>query len=95
MTSENGLTLGQDERDSSSTTGITSTSYQVVNAVAEKSGKSASELEPLYYSINPDALNSIFSGPDSQTIDQLQFAYSGYQITVNGDGSVNVATTEE
>ena len=95
MTTDNVRPCGQVERDRSSATGSTPVSHHVITAVAEKRNQPAAELAPLYYAIDPDALNSVFSGPGGQTIDQLRFTYAGYHVTVNGDGSVDLVATEE
>lgn len=94
MTSNEIHALDQAERDSQEGTEITSVGHRVINAVAEESNKSVSELEPLYYSIDPDALNSLFENASGQTVNQLRFTFSGHQVTVDGDGSVGIVTDE-
>lgn len=80
-------------------------SVAVVEAVASASGQSIhpqSEtdgdnrhrgLPPLYETIDPDALNSLFdsSGGASQSAMKVEFTYSGYKVTVEGTGQVTVA----
>ncbi|WP_425604316.1 HalOD1 output domain-containing protein [Natrinema gelatinilyticum] len=89
MTSEEIPAFGQTESESRRNTKINSVSYRVIKRVAEESNKSISELESLYYSIDPDALESLFSNPPNRTADQLTFMFSGYRITVNGEGSTS------
>ncbi|WP_139173459.1 HalOD1 output domain-containing protein [Natrialba sp. SSL1] len=90
MTSEQTPKFGQDVGDSRRKTEIDDASHRVIKAVAEENNKSVSELEPLYYSIDPVALDSLFSNPSDQTVNQLTFTYSGYQITINGEGSIDI-----
>jgi hypothetical protein len=90
MTSEKTPKSGQTEGGSRRKTEVNSASHRVMKAVAEESNKSVSELEPLYYSIDPDALDSLFSNPSGKTVNQLTFIYSCCQVTINGEGSVDI-----
>lgn len=90
MTPEKTPSFGQTERGSRRKTEINSASHRVIEAVAEESNKSQSELEPLYYSIDPDALDSLFSNVSDKTVNQLTFTYSGYRVTINGEDSIDI-----
>lgn len=59
----------------------------VVTAVAEETGLSALELEPLADVVDPDALNALF---ESGTAVALEFTYHGFDVSVSGDGRVSV-----
>lgn len=58
-------------------------STAVVEAVSEASETSVVDLPPLYESVDPDALDTLFSG--EQTPDCLTFEYAGYLVTVHDD----------
>ena len=47
-----------------------------------------SRLDPLYTTIDPDALNDLFRGKDA--IGALTFSYAGCRVRVYGDGRVAV-----
>ena len=64
----------------------------VVNAVAETKGIDATELEPLYESIDTDALNELLDSPKSQI--DVTFKYGEYLVEVTTDGEVTVEVDE-
>lgn len=70
-------------------------SQEIINRVADREGANPTELTPpLYSAIDPEALDSLFSTTDtgkSQAPGRLQFAYKGYEITVQSDGGVSIA----
>ena len=84
---------GPDETFVTAIDPATNPSEAVVDAVATLDGVPAIELEPLYDAVEPDALDALFEharrtdDPGSQT---LTFAYAGYQISVSGDGTIEV-----
>lgn len=47
-------------------------------------------LDPLYTAIDPEALDSLFSGENVPDAVRLEFTYQGYEITVRGDGFLSV-----
>lgn len=69
----------------------------VVEAVAAEQGTDATDLAPLYHSIDPDALENLFSnrslprghGAHPQT--EVRFTYEEYRVTVSSGGSIDVA----
>jgi hypothetical protein len=68
-------------------------SEAVVLAVAEAKGVDPLELTPpLYDVIDPDALEHIFTpiSTENRMKAQVSFVYTGYKVTVFGDGSVTV-----
>ncbi|WP_277542716.1 HalOD1 output domain-containing protein [Haloarcula laminariae] len=69
-------------------------SYRVVEAICREAGAAPAELDPLYDSIDPDALDALFatapSGPDRIGL-RVSFRFAGYRVTVSGDGSVDIA----
>lgn len=71
-----------------------SVSEAVVETVASVSGVDPVELDPLYYAIDPDALDAVFasrSAPGDLPRDvRLSFSYVGLQVTVTAAGRIIV-----
>lgn len=66
---------------------------KVIKRVAEAEGVSPEELTPpLFEVIDPDALDQLFGNTATagRMEGQVIFTYSGYEITVSGDGYVSV-----
>lgn len=68
-------------------------SEAVVQAVATATAKDPTTIDPLYESINPDALNELFqidaSGrPRSDTA--VQFDYAGFSVVVRETGIIEL-----
>jgi hypothetical protein len=62
-------------------------SRTVVETLASVEGVSPTELdEPLFSSVDPDALDSLFTGSDGR----VTFVHDGYLVTVSSDGDVAV-----
>lgn len=75
-----------------------SLSVAIIQAIAEFSGQSSvvstkdNELDPLYHSIDPDALNSLFStrrGEESPNR-KISFVHDGYEVTVKNSNSLTI-----
>lgn len=68
-------------------------SETVVTAVAEAKGVDPLDLDPLYDSIDPDALNSLFSTRPgaSASPTELRFETSGCEVVVREGGTVVVS----
>ena len=68
-------------------------SLAVVSVVADVTDNGPLELEPLYNSIDPDALDGLFqmsrAGP-SRTGGQVSFTFEGCDVVVHGDRQVVV-----
>lgn len=64
------------------------TCIAVVEAVAAVSGRDATDLPPLYESVDADALNTLFdpAGVDSDRPMSVSFTYVGYGVRVDRDG---------
>lgn len=60
----------------------------VVNAVAEIDGVDVTELEPLYETIDTDALNVLLDAPKTQI--EVTFEYDGYLVAVTKDAELTV-----
>ncbi|MCU4741685.1 HalOD1 output domain-containing protein [Natronoglomus mannanivorans] len=71
-----------------------SVSEAILDAVASVTDSDPIELDPLYYTIDPDALDSLFESR-SRTTElprdvQVTFSYVGLQITVTAAGQIIV-----
>lgn len=64
-------------------------SQAVIHAVAAVENLDPTDLPPLFSSIDPLALNSLFAEEGSRT-GKVVFPYNGYRITVHADTSVTV-----
>lgn len=62
----------------------------IVEAVADREGCEATELDPpLYGVIDPDALERLFE-PADRPEGRVTFPYNGYRVVVTADGDVAV-----
>lgn len=69
----------------------------VIQAVAAAKGVDETALEPLYDSVDPDALDTIFpTHVDDRHLEQylVTFHYSGYEIRITGTGVVSAHTID-
>jgi len=62
----------------------------VVNALSAATETPADELPPLYRVIDPDALDVLFSGCD--TDGSVEFQYAGQTVTVFADRTIEVSS---
>lgn len=60
-------------------------SGSVIEEVAKEKGVDAVEIPPLYDTIDPNALDSLFQNTDSGSV---HFIYCGYDVSVFSDGRV-------
>lgn len=60
----------------------------VANTVAKMDGTDVTELEPLYETIDTDALNALLDAPKAQI--GVTFEYDGHLVEVTKDGEVIV-----
>jgi arginase family enzyme len=81
---------------SGETLGEPSTSQRVIEAVAETTGDDLTEVGPLYHTIDPDALDRLFSPTrgGTRTGGYVEFEFAGCQVVVRGDGEVDVTERE-
>ena len=68
----------------------------VVDAVAAEAGSDPEALEPLARTVDPDALNALFDPPAMGTTRhrRVAFRYAGYEVTVRGDGRIELEELE-
>ncbi|WP_458187725.1 HalOD1 output domain-containing protein [Haladaptatus sp. NG-WS-4] len=67
-------------------------SEAVVRTVATAMGDEPTTLDPLYESVNPDALDALFR-PDSHTAradNTVQFDYAGFTVVVRETGTIEL-----
>ena len=72
-------------------------SVAVANAVATFSGADVTELEPLHYAINADALERLFEphADGLRTGGSVTFEYNACLVTVTADGEITVESTNQ
>lgn len=80
------MQLNNPDDDNKWTLGMT-----VVELAAEKKGVSPLELPPLYYTVDPDALNRFVDSMDGGSV---RFPYAGLDITVRPPRNVTIADGE-
>jgi len=63
----------------------------VIRGVAAAQGTPECDLEPLYYSIEPEALNKLIRHSQRATTDvSVVFTYEGFTVQVEDRGSVKI-----
>ncbi|WP_458210846.1 HalOD1 output domain-containing protein [Haladaptatus sp. NG-SE-30] len=68
-------------------------SIQIINAVSDATDCPVEELDPLYDAIDPDALDRLYSPTyhgDVRSGGEVTFLYAGYQVVVDGSGTVEL-----
>ena len=75
--------------------GDATVSETVIEAVADAADVDTTSLPPLYYYVDPDALDKLFArrrtgNPEITT----EFVYAGYEIRVTGGDGVTVTVEE-
>lgn len=68
--------------------------YAIVVLVAEETGENPESMEPLFDTINPDALEKLFRSYGGETI-RVEFTFNGCEVTALNDGEVQVTGLEE
>lgn len=71
-----------------------SISNAVVSAVADLTDTDPTSLEPLFATIDPDALEALFeptAGGLERSPKRVVFTYSGCDVVVSGDGTVQAS----
>lgn len=78
--------------------GDESVSQTVVHAVARLTDSEPESLEPLYHTIDSEALNDLFGGnrgTSRQSPDRVTFTYCGCDVVVTAPGEVRVSKAEQ
>lgn len=83
--------------DTSTPDGEVQLTQAIIEAIARREGVDVTEIEPpayepLYTVVNPEALDKLFrTTSDSGAVDaRISFEYAGYDVTIYGDGRVDV-----
>lgn len=74
-----------------------SVSQTVVAEVARCTGATPESLDPLYHTIDPEALNDLFDGnggTGTRSPERVSFTYAGCSVVVTGPGDVEVSKAE-
>lgn len=66
-----------------------SVTASVVKKIADAEGVGEYDIAPLFESIDPDALETIFDSAESAEHVAVEFEHCGYQITIDG-GHISV-----
>lgn len=70
-------------------------STKVVRAVANETNTDPVELPPLYYEIDPDALDRLFDpSTAAASVERLTFTMAGCDVAIDDAGQVTVTETE-
>lgn len=74
----------------------TTVSTKVVQRVSTSTDQEVTELPPLYETIDPEALDSVFNSAvmDESSL-EVRFMYSGYEVIITGSGTVRVKNDDE
>ncbi|WP_435154390.1 HalOD1 output domain-containing protein [Haladaptatus sp. DFWS20] len=63
----------------------------VVEAITEVSDDTVAEIEPLYESISPDALEDLFDRQSDDSVPaRVEFRHEGYEVIIERDGRVAI-----
>lgn len=68
-------------------------STRVIETVAKEKEKEPTELEPLYYTVDPEFLNEVFPATTDvadNSVHQFTFTYEHHVVNVTRDGAVDV-----
>lgn len=61
----------------------------VVEEIADAEGRRVYDVTPLFESVDPDALETIFSDPASADHVTVEFSHAGYRVRIDG-GRVSI-----
>ena len=72
--------------------------YEIIEAVAEREGVDATDIEPpeydaLYDVLNPEALDTVFASREDGTPrgnGWIEFTFCGYEFVVTSDGKIEI-----
>ncbi|QSX00750.1 HalOD1 output domain-containing protein [Haloterrigena alkaliphila] len=73
-----------------------STSFMVIQSIAELTGQEPDELEPLWNHVDPEALNSVVArAEETATPCRLTFQYQGYTVEIVTNDELRIVPDEE
>lgn len=70
-------------------------SLAVCRALASIEGVEPTDLDILYESIDPDALDAIFDSPESKREVVVEFRAAGHRVIVESDGNITIPKRSE
>lgn len=63
----------------------------IISELADQEGVDPLELEPLYTSIDPDALQTLYEPPND--VHRVEFEYADYKVTIEDEGQIHFEST--
>ncbi|QSG03303.1 HalOD1 output domain-containing protein [Natranaeroarchaeum sulfidigenes] len=69
------------------------TATVLIDVVASLRDVDQTTLEPLYNTVDPEALGSLCTSTDCSL--RISFQYEGYAVTISGDGRIKLVETSE
>ena len=91
-----------DRRSADSTSGTVRTTYDwssttpstgVIETIAVASDRKPTDIEPLYDTLDPDALDTLIRSSRNDSVGEgtsVRFEFAGHDVTVQSDGTVSV-----
>jgi len=74
----------------------TTVAESVVTTVATATDSDPNALDPLYRTVDTDALDALVGGTESHPADlTVSFPYSGHLVVIDGDGSIRLYEQDE
>lgn len=70
--------------------GSVTPSTAVLETVATIEDVDPIELDPLFESVDPDVIDALFEPSTGRSIECITFVFTGYEVTVHGDGTIAV-----
>ena len=67
-----------------------SISVRVARFVADASNREVDALDPLYYSVDTEALDALM---DSNSDVEIRFEYEGYKVVIHSDKTIEIHST--
>lgn len=80
----------QDETVYETEIGDRQPSEAVIDVISALKGTRPDELEPLYHSFDPDALNTLCSTEDDEARPTVRFSHEGLVVTVSAPNVISV-----
>ena len=62
----------------------------ILDRIAERTGRDADTLPPIYQSIDPDVFDLVCDNPLYDHAVNIRFEYCDHVVTVSGDGTVSI-----
>jgi hypothetical protein len=67
----------------------------VIQSVADVSGVSQTDLDPIFETVDPDALDQVLASLQWNAMAEVRFDYSGHRVVIRGDGRITVKPLEQ